>query len=172
MRTLRVAGQVECAGCDVYATRIADDSREVAAGEYSGRAVPAPPPNILHWRAIKKISRSRFGNARDASGESGAGAMLVWIRWGGSLKISTRSGSGGTDAGHSIDASGVLLDGTKVSGSGTATGSDGAETQFAAVTGKLLTYSLGRGLSIDAPASGDDRGGGGRVSRRHRRWRS
>jgi hypothetical protein len=58
------------------------------------------------------------------------------------------------DAGTPIDASGVLLDGTKVSGP--------AELQHAlvaqkeefvrAVTGKLLTYALGRGMEYyDAP---------------------
>ncbi|MEJ7606389.1 MAG: DUF1585 domain-containing protein [Bryobacteraceae bacterium] len=60
-----------------------------------------------------------------------------------------------TQAGRPIDTSGVLLDGTKVGGP--------AELQHAlvaqkeqfvrAVTGKLLTYALGRGLEYyDAPA--------------------
>ncbi len=60
-----------------------------------------------------------------------------------------------TDAGHAIDASGVLLDGTKVDGPRALRQALLAQkTQFAkAVTEKLLTYSLGRGLEYyDAPA--------------------
>jgi hypothetical protein len=59
------------------------------------------------------------------------------------------------DAGHAIDASGVLLDGTKVSGPRELRESLVAHReQFAtAVTEKLLTYMLGRGLEYyDAPA--------------------
>jgi len=60
-----------------------------------------------------------------------------------------------TDAGHPIDASGVLLDGTKVNGPRDLRLALVAQkTQFVkAVTEKLLTYSLGRGLQYyDAPA--------------------
>ncbi len=60
-----------------------------------------------------------------------------------------------TDAGRAIDASGVLLDGTKVDGPKALREALVAQkTQFAkAVTEKLLTYSLGRGLEYyDAPA--------------------
>jgi hypothetical protein len=60
-----------------------------------------------------------------------------------------------TDAGHAIDASGVLLDGTKVNGPVELQEALMAKkTQFAtAVTEKLLTYALGRGLEYyDAPA--------------------
>jgi hypothetical protein len=60
-----------------------------------------------------------------------------------------------TDAGHAIDASGVLLDGTKVNGPRELRQALMAQkTQFAkAVTEKLLTYALGRGLEYyDAPA--------------------
>jgi cytochrome c5 len=60
-----------------------------------------------------------------------------------------------TDAGSSIDASGVLLDGTKVNGPRELRQALLAKkTQFAtAVTEKLLTYALGRGLQYyDAPA--------------------
>jgi hypothetical protein len=60
-----------------------------------------------------------------------------------------------TDADHAIDASGVLLDGTKVNGPGELRQALMAQkTQFAkAVTEKLLTYALGRGLEYyDAPA--------------------
>jgi mono/diheme cytochrome c family protein len=59
-----------------------------------------------------------------------------------------------TDAGHPIDASGVLLDGTQVDGPGQLRQALLAQkTQFIqAVTGKLLTYALGRGLEYyDAP---------------------
>jgi mono/diheme cytochrome c family protein len=60
-----------------------------------------------------------------------------------------------TDAGSAIDASGVLLDGTKVNGPRELRQALVAKkTQFAtAVTEKLLTYALGRGLQYyDAPA--------------------
>ncbi|SRR5579883_724480 len=59
-----------------------------------------------------------------------------------------------TDSGHPIDASGVLLDGTKVDGPGELRQALLAQkTQFVrTVTEKLLTYALGRGLEYyDAP---------------------
>jgi hypothetical protein len=60
-----------------------------------------------------------------------------------------------TDVGSPIDASGVLLDGTKVNGPQALRQAIMAQKdQFAkAVIEKLLTYSLGRGLEYyDAPA--------------------
>jgi len=59
-----------------------------------------------------------------------------------------------TDADHAIDASGVLLDGTQVDGPRQLRQALLAQkTQFIqAVTDKLLTYALGRGLEYyDAP---------------------
>jgi hypothetical protein len=72
-----------------------------------------------------------------------------------------------TDAGHAIDASGVLLDGTKVAGPRELRQALVAQKpQFVkTVTDKLLTYALGRGLeyydaptvrAIDRSAAGDD----------------
>jgi hypothetical protein len=72
-----------------------------------------------------------------------------------------------TDAGHAIDASGVLLEGTKVDGPRELRAALMAQkTQFIqTVTDKLLTYALGRGLeyydastvrAIDRSAAGDD----------------
>jgi mono/diheme cytochrome c family protein len=72
-----------------------------------------------------------------------------------------------TDAGQAIDASGVLLDGTKVNGPRELRQALVAQkTQFVkTVTGKLLTYALGRGLeyydaatvrAIDRSAAADD----------------
>ncbi len=72
-----------------------------------------------------------------------------------------------TDAGHAIDASGVLLDGTKVDGPRELRQALMAQkTQFVkTVTDKLLTYALGRGLeyydaptvrAIDRSAAADD----------------
>jgi mono/diheme cytochrome c family protein len=72
-----------------------------------------------------------------------------------------------TDSGHAIDASGVLLDGTKVDGPSELRRALVAQkTQFVeAVTEKLLTYALGRGLeyydaptvrAIDRSAAADD----------------
>jgi hypothetical protein len=60
-----------------------------------------------------------------------------------------------SDSGAAIDASGVLLDGAKVNGPRELRQALLAQkTQFAkAVTEKLLTYALGRGLGYyDAPA--------------------
>ena len=60
-----------------------------------------------------------------------------------------------TDAGTPIDASGVLLDGTKVDGPAALRRALVAQKeQFVrTVTGKLLTYAIGRGLEhYDAPA--------------------
>jgi hypothetical protein len=60
-----------------------------------------------------------------------------------------------TDAGHVIDPSGVLLDGTKVNGPRALREAlVSQKAQFTqAVTEKLLTYALGRGLEYyDAPA--------------------
>jgi hypothetical protein len=60
-----------------------------------------------------------------------------------------------TDAGVAIDASGVLLDGTKVTGPAALRQALVAQKQqfVRAVTEKLLTYTLGRGLEYsDAPA--------------------
>src|SRR5205085_7798332 len=59
-----------------------------------------------------------------------------------------------TDAGAPIDASGVLLDGTKVVGPAALRRALVAQKeQFVrTVTGKLLTYAIGRGLEYyDAP---------------------
>ncbi len=72
-----------------------------------------------------------------------------------------------TDAGNTIDASGVLLDGTKVDGPRELRAALTAQKlQFVnTVTGKLLTYALGRGLeyydaptvrAIDRAAAADD----------------
>ncbi|MGA2878757.1 MAG: DUF1592 domain-containing protein [Bryobacteraceae bacterium] len=72
-----------------------------------------------------------------------------------------------TDAGNAIDASGVLLDGTKVDGPRELRDALMAQkTQFIkTVTDKLLTYALGRGLeyydaptvrAIDRAAAADD----------------
>jgi Protein of unknown function (DUF1588)/Protein of unknown function (DUF1585)/Protein of unknown function (DUF1592) len=72
-----------------------------------------------------------------------------------------------TDAGQAIDASGVLLDGTKVDGPRELRQALVAQkTQFVkTVTDKLLTYALGRGLeyydaptvrAIDRAAAADD----------------
>jgi hypothetical protein len=71
------------------------------------------------------------------------------------------------DSGHPIDASGVLLDGTKVNGPGELRQALMAQkTQFVrTVTEKLMTYALGRGLeyydaptvrAIDRAAAADD----------------
>jgi hypothetical protein len=60
-----------------------------------------------------------------------------------------------TDAGHSIDTSGVLPDGAKIDSPQSLQRALAArKSQFVkAVTGKLLTYALGRGLEYyDAPA--------------------
>ncbi len=75
------------------------------------------------------------------------------MRW----RISTRWDSGGrtSEAGTPIDASGELLDGTKLDGPATLRKALlGRREDFAGtVTEKLLTYALGRGAEyFDKPA--------------------
>ena len=81
--------------------------------------------------------------------------MRVWIPLVSASRILTLSDNGArTDGGNAIDASGVLLDGTRVNGPRALQEALLTQkTQFArAVTEKLLTYMLGRGLEYyDAP---------------------
>jgi len=121
--------------------------------------VPAPPPNVpslessnkdgkpLSVRQMLEMHRANAVCASCHARMDPLGLSLENFDAIGQWRM--------TDTGHSIDASGVLLDGTKVDGPRELRQALLAQkTQFVkAVTEKLLTYTLGRGLEYyDAPA--------------------
>jgi hypothetical protein len=121
--------------------------------------VPAPPPNIPALEAsvpegkvlsVREMLQAHRANAVCASCHARMDPL--------GLSLENFDGIGQwrtTDAGKPIDASGVLLDGTKVDGPVALRRALVAQKeQFVrTVTAKLLTYSLGRGIEYyDAPA--------------------
>jgi hypothetical protein len=121
--------------------------------------VPAPPPNIPALEAsvpegkvlsVREMLQAHRANAVCASCHARMDPL--------GLSLENFDGIGQwrtTDAGKAIDASGVLLDGTKVDGPVALRRALVAQKeQFVrTVTAKLLTYSLGRGIEYyDAPA--------------------
>jgi hypothetical protein len=121
--------------------------------------MPAPPPNIPALESSNKEGkplsvREMLEMHRASPACAGCHARMDPL----GLSLENFDAIGQwreTDAGHAIDASGVLLDGTKVNGPRELRQALMAQkTQFAAaVTEKLLTYALGRGLEYyDAPA--------------------
>jgi hypothetical protein len=121
--------------------------------------IPPPPPNIPALESSNKEGKPmsvRQMLETHRANPSCAGCHARMDPLGLSLENFDAIGQWRTtDAGHPIDASGVLLDGTKVDGPGALRDALVAQkTQFVkAVTEKLLTYMLGRGLEYyDAPA--------------------
>jgi hypothetical protein len=121
--------------------------------------MPAPPPNVPTLESSNKDGKPlsvRQMLEMHRANPACAGCHARMDPLGLSLENFDAIGQWRTaDAGHAIDASGVLLDGTKVDGpvelrQALVT----RKAQFAqAVTEKLLTYALGRGLEYyDAPA--------------------
>jgi hypothetical protein len=121
--------------------------------------VPAPPPNIPALEAsvpegkivpVREMLEAHRANAVCASCHSRMDPLGL------SLENFDAIGQWRTtDAGKPIDASGVLLDGTKVNGPLALRRALVAQKeQFVrTVTGKLLTYTLGRGIEYyDEPA--------------------
>ena len=121
--------------------------------------VPAPPPNIPALEAsvpegkvlsVREMLQAHRANAVCASCHARMDPMGL------SLENFDAIGQWRTtDAGKAIDASGVLLDGTKVDGPVALRRALVAQKeQFVrTVTAKLLTYTLGRGIEYyDAPA--------------------
>ncbi|MBZ5673567.1 MAG: DUF1592 domain-containing protein [Acidobacteriia bacterium] len=121
--------------------------------------MPAPPPNVPQLEAsnrdgkpltVREMLEMHRANPTCASCHKSMDPLGL------SLENFDAIGQWRTtDAGRAIDASGVLLDGTKINGSRELRQALVAKkTQFAtAVTEKLLTYALGRGLEYyDAPA--------------------
>jgi hypothetical protein len=121
--------------------------------------VPAPPPNVPALEAsapegkvlsVREMLETHRANAVCASCHARMDPL------GFSLENFDAIGQWRTtDAGKPIDASGVLLDGTKVDGPAALRRALVAQKeQFVrAVTAKLLTYTLGRGIEYyDAPA--------------------
>ncbi len=121
--------------------------------------VPAPPPNIPALEAsapegkvlsVREMLQAHRANPVCASCHARMDPL--------GLSLENFDGIGQwrtTDAGKPIDASGVLLDGTKVDGPVDLRRALVAQKeQFVrTVTAKLLTYSLGRGIEYyDAPA--------------------
>ena len=121
--------------------------------------VPAPPPNIPALEAsnpdgkplsVREMLEKHRANPVCASCHARMDPL--------GFSLENFDGIGQwrtTDAGQPINASGVLLDGTKVEGPVALRQALVAQKeQFVrAVTGKLLTYSLGRGLEYyDVPA--------------------
>ena len=121
--------------------------------------MPAPPPNVPALETSNKdgkpMSVREMLEAHRAS-PTCAGCHARMDPLGLSLENFDAIGQWRTtDAGHPINASGVLLDGTKVDGPRELRQALLAQkSQFIkAVTEKLLTYALGRGLEYyDAPA--------------------
>ncbi len=121
--------------------------------------MPAPPPNVPALETSNKdgkpMSVREMLEAHRAS-PACAGCHARMDPLGLSLENFDAIGQWRTtDAGHPINASGVLLDGTKVDGPRELRQALLAQkSQFIkAVTEKLLTYALGRGLEYyDAPA--------------------
>jgi hypothetical protein len=121
--------------------------------------MPAPPPNVPPLESsnkegkplsVREMLETHRANAVCASCHARMDPLGL------SLENFDAIGQWrATDAGHAIDASGVLLDGTRVDGPRELRQALlSQKKQFVrAVTGKLLTYALGRGLEYyDAPA--------------------
>jgi hypothetical protein len=121
--------------------------------------MPAPPPNVPPLESSNKegkpLSVREMLEVHRANAAC-AGCHARMDPLGLSLENFDAIGQWRTtDAGHAIDPSGVLLDGTRVAGPRELRQALLAQkTQFVkAVTEKLLTYALGRGLEYyDAPA--------------------
>ncbi len=119
---------------------------------------PAPPPNVPSLESSNKDGKAlsvrqmlEMHRANPACASCHARMDPLGL----SLENFDAIGQWRTsDAGNAVDASGVLLDGTKVAGPRELRQALMAQkTQFVkTVTGKLLTYALGRGLEYyDAP---------------------
>ncbi len=121
--------------------------------------MPAPPPNIPTLESSNKTGKPlavREMLEMHRANPTCAGCHARMDPLGLSLENFDAIGQWrSSDAGTPIDASGVLLDGTKVNGPAALREALMAQkTQFAkAVAGKFLTFALGRGLEYyDAPA--------------------
>lgn len=121
--------------------------------------MPAPPPNVPALEASDKGGRPMAVRAMLEAHRANPVCASCHARMdplGFSLENYDAIGQWRTtDAGSAINASGVLLDGTKVEGPAALQHAFVAQKeQFVrAVAGKLLTYALGRGIEYyDAPA--------------------
>ena len=120
---------------------------------------PSPPPNVPALEEVSKDGKPRSVREMLVAHRTNPVCASCHARMdplGLSLENFDAIGQWRTtDAGALIDASGVLLDGTKVDGPGALRKALVAQKeQFVrAVTGKLLTYAIGRGLEhYDEPA--------------------
>ncbi|HSR08085.1 MAG TPA: DUF1588 domain-containing protein, partial [Bryobacteraceae bacterium] len=121
--------------------------------------MPAPPPNVPALESSNKYGKPlsvREMLEKHRANPACASCHARMDPLGFSLENFDAIGQWRTiDAGKTINASGVLLDGTQVTGPAALRHALVAQKQqfVRAVTEKLLTYSLGRGLEYyDAPA--------------------
>ena len=122
--------------------------------------VPPPPPDVNttleEGTAAQPSSVREMLERHRANPVCASAAMRGWIRSGSASRTSMRSGNGARPtARRPINATGVLLDGTKVDGPAALRRALLAQKeQFVrTVTGKLLTYAVGREMEYyDAPA--------------------
>ena len=113
--------------------------------------VPPPPPECEYQSGREQDRQVRIG-ARDAGAASRqpgvrVSAMRAWTRSASASRTSMRSANGARrTARRAINATGVLLDGTRVDGPAALRRALLAQKeQFVrTVTGKLLTYAVGR----------------------------
>ncbi len=120
---------------------------------------PAPPPNVPALEASNKAGKAMPVREMLEMHRANAVCASCHARMdplGLSLENFDAIGQWRTtDAGQPVNASGVLLDGTKVQGPADLRRALVAQKEMfvRAVTGKLMTYMLGRGLEYyDAPA--------------------
>ena len=138
---------------------VADHPGQVAAREHPGRAGAAAATRRQHepgGRPADTPAPCAGCSSGTARTPRAPAAMRRWIRWGSAWRISTPSASGAPPTMASPwMPSGVLLDGTEGGRPGRAAaragGAEGAVRRT--VTGKLLTYAVGREMEhYDAPA--------------------
>jgi mono/diheme cytochrome c family protein len=142
-----------------YTTRTSPTIRgKFLLGNILDAPPPAPPPNVPSLESSNKDNKPMTVRQMLEMHRANAVCASCHARMdplGLSLENFDAIGQWRTtDAGNAIDASGVLLDGTKVNGPQQLRQALVAKkTQFVgAVTEKLLTYALGRGLEYyDAP---------------------
>ena len=139
---------------------LAGDPRQMDPGKYDGQSPPPPPPNgvpkLTEVHGIEKAVSMRERMAQHRASPACAGCHKLMDPVGFAMENYDAVGRWRThETGQLIDASGGLPDGS------TFTGVDGLqkalmrrpEAFVGTMTEKLMTYSLGRGVTYeDAPA--------------------
>ncbi len=138
--------------CHPTRPHLARAARKVGARKYPGNAPPPPPPNVPALKdntpGGKQLSvRERMEEHRKNPACAVCHKMMDPVGF--ALENFDAVGQWrDTEAGKPIDASGVLLDGTKVDGPVALREAilKRPQTFAGTMTEKLLTYALGRGL--------------------------